>query len=650
MQRVFSSLRRIQWPALADVLEVVIIIAWALWITSPYLNFDPQIWPSGPDFPRNIQLFSTWQNLPVCGDCVMWNGSINGGAPAFADVFTPVLNPFFIFATMALGAVNGAKALIILSFILAGLGQLWLGRVLGLSRVARIWTAAMAVAGGQLSARMGGGLVVMVIPIAAASLMLPAALSVARTGSRRSVVLLALTMALTLISGHGYIQIAILVGFLPALLIYWFDSRVKPRPVWRSFLWAAGLTVLLTAVFWLPLIRFWPHIQKLNNLDFSNSQPILYALLNLFISDYTFLTTDILGKPAFPAMYSMFIGWIPLVLAMFGFWLTPRYERRTKLVLFTSIALIYFASSGMLFQLLQNTPIISIFSLVGYPSLLQPLAIPLILALAGWGIDGLRRLSWPSFIIGLGDRVLRISLQWILLVFLLLGLNSVRLFSLQWIQASTVSNSDYPVAELPSNGARWVAMPPGEFSTYPKAIEAHLKIIIDSNFTAWNWVQRTVPAPQVELFRDASVRSDPAYTGDLGPYAVLEHPDRPYAYVQAGSAIVPCPATAIGGHIDVNCNVQQAGLLVVNESYYPGWQAFVNGVSVPVSSDLIQLDVPSGSSTIELRYWPWDVPVGALISLLGLLLCGWVWFRSVPGLPDSVPLEDLDRRTEGTSS
>lgn len=664
--RVVRILRKfLTVERLLNLAEIVLIIAWALWLTKPYADFNPEVWPTGADFSRNIQLFSTWQNLPVCGDCVFWNGSLNGGAPAFADIFTPVLNPFLMVSTILWDVVNGAKAMLIFSFILAGLAQLWLGRVLGLSRLARVWTAAMAVAGGHLSTRMEMGHVVMVIPIAAASLMLPAALDVARTGRRRSVVLLALTMALTLVSGHGYIQLAVAFGFLPALLIYWFDAQVRLRPVWKSFLWAAGLTVLLTAVFWLPLLHFWPEVLKESDLTFSGEQTLGNSLLNLVISDREYLGMNVLGKGSLPAMYGMYIGWIPILLVFFAFRLTPRRELRTLVVLVSAIFLIYLASSAEVFRWLADYTG-AFFSMGRNLALLQPIAIPMLLALAGWGLDGLLRLPWPRITVSQSNhpdsRASGLSLVIILAFPLLWGLNSVRVYSADWITTKRVADSDYSLQTLFTSDARWVAMRHDDFHTFPEAILARLKIIMEPSYTAWNWSDRVVPPGAVELTRDEAFRSDPAYTRDLGLFVVLEHPDRYYAYVQTQGGMLPCNATALGGQIDVVCETALPGILVVNESYYPGWQAVVNGQAVvvqgkpifssflvPFPADSVYLSVPTsmylpipaGTSLIKLRYRPWDVYLGLVLTFSGILLCGYIWWRPVKNLPEAVPLEDL---------
>jgi hypothetical protein len=64
-------------------------------------------------------------------------------------------------------------------------------------------------------------------------------------------------------------------------------------------------------------------------------------------------------------------------------------------------------------------------------------------------------------------------------------------------------------------------------------------------------------------------------------------------------------------------------LLVLTDTYYPGWRAEVDGVEQPlVRGDLLfrVVPVPGGEHDVELRFEPSSVRLGLLISLLALLL------------------------------
>ena len=64
------------------------------------------------------------------------------------------------------------------------------------------------------------------------------------------------------------------------------------------------------------------------------------------------------------------------------------------------------------------------------------------------------------------------------------------------------------------------------------------------------------------------------------------------------------------------------GLLVVSQSFYPGWRATVDGEPVPIRrvDYLLQgIQVQAGSHRVELSYWLSPVP--GIVSLAFLVAC-----------------------------
>ncbi|GAC41573.1 predicted membrane protein [Paenibacillus popilliae ATCC 14706] len=62
---------------------------------------------------------------------------------------------------------------------------------------------------------------------------------------------------------------------------------------------------------------------------------------------------------------------------------------------------------------------------------------------------------------------------------------------------------------------------------------------------------------------------------------------------------------------------------------YPGWKAYVDDEEVPIYNvnDLIQgIEVPEGTHLVSFVFDPLDVKIGAIISSLGILLCGYYLF------------------------
>jgi hypothetical protein len=75
------------------------------------------------------------------------------------------------------------------------------------------------------------------------------------------------------------------------------------------------------------------------------------------------------------------------------------------------------------------------------------------------------------------------------------------------------------------------------------------------------------------------------------------------------------------GHIVLNVNAAHTSLLVVAESYYPGWRATIDGQPATIlrANYLSQgLVMSQGKHTVEFSYEPDSFRNGALISLAGL--------------------------------
>jgi hypothetical protein len=90
-------------------------------------------------------------------------------------------------------------------------------------------------------------------------------------------------------------------------------------------------------------------------------------------------------------------------------------------------------------------------------------------------------------------------------------------------------------------------------------------------------------------------------------------------------------------------------LLVVTDAWYPGWSATVNGRAAPVAEvNAFQrgVRVPAGYSTVVMRYEPWTVPVGILVSLAALIaIVAWlVHNRSRPTSPTNASHDAQARR------
>jgi len=108
----------------------------------------------------------------------------------------------------------------------------------------------------------------------------------------------------------------------------------------------------------------------------------------------------------------------------------------------------------------------------------------------------------------------------------------------------------------------------------------------------------------------------------------------PRAWIEPGMA----PSTVeqySARHIAVKANAPAAGILVLSELYYPGWEARVNGRLVRITEvhgGLRGIAVPRGESRVTVDYAPRSVMLGAILTLLTFaltLLAAARWLRPV---------------------
>lgn len=626
-----DSERRVPWQT---IVEVTLIVLWAFWLGRDYLFPSPTMWPNGREFGMSIHPHYIWTQLTDCGNCVLWNGLYNGGAPAFVELHAAVLHPLVIVATLLWGGITGAKLIIIFSLAMAGIAQWWLAKVMQLGWVARLWAAGMAAAGGHLAGRMDIGVVGIIISTAACSLVIAPGIQLAASGKRRHVVSLALTLALAIVSGQAYMQIGLLLSVIPAFGILLIDDQLRIKHVWREFVLAGVLALLLAAPFLVPFFHYWPEFGKGLDWVITSVQPLEYMPLNFVVRDTSFFFSEQLGKLPYPYLYVNFIGWVPVLLAILPLRFAKPKERRLLTFFMVSIVLILLAGSAIIFN--QIGKVFPEF-VAGFrnPSLIVGLAVPLILGLAAWGLDRLLQKSWitlpftsadnfkHSWIIG--------KLSWLsLFLCLLISLRTTYYYSRSWLFTVEL---DWTVAKgveaAQTADAQWAAIPLGGHFWGPPAAEAGLKLtrLARPSF----WIDRPVPDPYFDVTK---FDYDPE-TGELidqiGDLKFVRYPENYYASVETEAGeVVPCTAVSKGGHIDVLCKSDQPGKLIVQENYWSGWKAWQDGSRVTLDTEMnwLSIDAPAGAHQYHFRYRPWDVTVGFVLMLVGVFVMGVIFFSS----------------------
>ncbi|MDW8326273.1 MAG: hypothetical protein RMK99_06875 [Anaerolineales bacterium] len=627
--------RAVLYARLILVSEWSAIVVWVAWVGRNYLDLRSDVWPLGREFALVIQTHDIWRSLLQCGACVFWNGSFHGGAPAFAELQGAVLHPLVILTTPSLGLVNGSKVLLLFSLWLAGMAQWHLARVLRLGPPARLWAAGLTIAGGHLSARMELGLVGMVVSLASFSLCVALAAKLAYSGRRRITVLFALALALTLVSGQGYVQIGLVLVLVPALAALLLTSNLKLRAVWREFALAGFLALALSGIYLVPLLHFLPQTGKWLDPNFSAAQTWSNTLLNLLIDDPGYYYSEVSGRPPHPSVYANYFGWVPLAFIAAGFGLAERRHMR----------FIAFALVGATFAVLAASAISlrwlalllpEIAYSVRYTPLLLGMAYPFLTGLAALGFHQVLHRSGPHLALALSGRS-----HWKLpalsvagFAVAVYGLYSVYTFSQHWYKTVTVPRLDHiKLAQAvsaqveASQSDQWVQIPYAEAFWTPAVLEARLRVGLGSR--PWWWRNRPLPPNYAIATRGAETPEGYRQVDVVDDIRILVNPNHLYAAVETEQGKTPCRAQGRGGDIRITCSTQTPGRLFVYEYNWPGWSARVNGAPVALHpGDWLSIDVPAGESQIEFFYRPWDVPLGAAFTGLGLAACVYLWMRS----------------------
>ena len=619
-----SIFQRIPWGMAS---ELLLIGLWALWAGRNYLDFNTFAWPNGREFGAQVQTHYFWTQLSRCGICALWNGSINGGYPALSDVFGSTLHPLIAVTTLLWGVVNGAKVAVVLSLAIAGFAQWWIANTLRLGKVARVWTALIAIVSGHLTGRLETPVLGIVYSTAMASLTLAAALNLGIHGRRRMTIILALAGAVTIVSGQGYMQLGILV-WTPAFLFFILNNKLKLRPVWREFAIAIGLSLLLVGVFIIPALHFWPKIVKAGDVDFKAAQPLEYIPLNLFIRDTDFFRGTLLGKLPFPALYNLYIGWTPVILAILCLVFARRKDLSALLCLTSGILLMFFLASAIpLGWLIKTFPILSGFR---HTPLFAGLAIPALLGLAGYGLDRLLNLNWPQatlrFHLNAPELSWNFNLAWLLVIPLIWSLRTVYDLSQNWFITADSQPIYESMTHFKTSSLQWVTFPFGEHYWIEPAQQEGLKVT--TVVWAWDWIDHELPKPRLEANRGEA----PAGTevvGEAGGVPIYLHRNNEYAFIDLGGQVVPCVASGSGGDLTVDCSTDAPGQLIVKENSWGGWLVWLDGERASLlPSQWLSTKAPSGRHVYRFRYIPLDVAFGLILTLIGVTLAIWFWQRS----------------------
>jgi hypothetical protein len=132
-------------------------------------------------------------------------------------------------------------------------------------------------------------------------------------------------------------------------------------------------------------------------------------------------------------------------------------------------------------------------------------------------------------------------------------------------------------------------------------------------------VHRTAAAPSPDELLAALSEQD------FDPLVLSYVEGDPGFVAAAGAPSRGRPATIVRDEaevVEVEASLAAPGLLVLADSFYPGWQATVDGAAAPIlaTNHLFRgVPVPAGRHRVQFVYRPWTLPAGAAVTLAGCL-------------------------------
>ncbi len=605
---------------LVNILELTPVLFLTSFMTAPYMDFRPLYYPVGYEFHVSTVSHYLWTYLPECGNCVLWNGTVNGGMPAFGELLGAVLHPLVIATTLVWGVIDGTKVLLFLSLLMSGFAIWWFAKELGVSRFSRIWISLFGVVGGHIIGRLESGNIILVLSTASACLVYPMILRLNKKPSFRRVAGLAIILALAWLSGQGYNQLGVVLAWFPAAIWLLYESGKKKQEKWIAFGSAIVISALLCAVLLVPALRFWGNIEKFTMDDFKNLQPMRYVLLNLVINEHELFRQTYLGMDTFPYARINFIGWIPVILAtLSGYFVMKKKKKTIFFALYLSIFLILIFTSRDIYPILKDyLPFVN--NLRAF-SVATSLLVPPILVLAAWCLDRLFELKWPVIAFNkkhTGDGMKGFSVKWLILIpLVIVSFKNVIPTAKNYIHVIKV---DIPQSELNFarlNDTQWVNPP--NYEWFPVLMSEKRKLIMTDRF--FTWKDRYRLYGYIDLTNNPNNDPIEGRISRQPNFDVIMRPEEIYASVDMDGERMPCKAISRGGNIDVWCDNPVDGILTVREYMYSGWNVWMDGEKQSLQGgDWLTVDAPKGKHTYSFRFYPLDVYIGAAISLVGLVI------------------------------
>ena len=256
--------------------------------------------------------------LLTYGELPLWNPFIRTGVPMIGDAYVSMFNPLVFGPLVVFGPVNGAKLAVMGATAMAGIGQYFLGRVLGHNRVISLAGGSIGLASGSLHVPIATGFAFgATMQHAWIAIVFASFLMVLREGRFRWIAICGASNALMFHSGNLYYWIAVNLILLILITGVLINVSVGNGHLTVSFkkraalacLGMCALTFLLMAPHLLPLLELIPYTEKPIDVTRGGSMPFLVTLFGFVVPDRQFWANGLFGaSPLGWAIHFSYIG------------------------------------------------------------------------------------------------------------------------------------------------------------------------------------------------------------------------------------------------------------------------------------------------------------------------------------------------------
>jgi hypothetical protein len=322
------------------MIELLIITVVAFLFAEELIDFNPNMLQQGGEENQSlVRPNLTAVSLQKYHEIPLWNHYMEKGMPFSGDFYNHFWSPVATIPVWIWGGTVGMKISLFISFLIAGLGQWYLSRTIGVKSSFRVWSAItfMCCGGLALLARLGWYELLLGIawfPAAFASFW--------QALQKKGVLSIAWAVfcsAMILTTGGGYYPFYLFGGMLTVFILgIILIKQDKKVTILRGIVIGGALFGLL-AVMILPIYDSYRLVTRDigADLDQRSSQPMEYALFNYVVSDPEWFGTTILDLAG--GWNWFYIG--PLVLAAWIF-LPIALRKRARTPFFIANIFLFF--------------------------------------------------------------------------------------------------------------------------------------------------------------------------------------------------------------------------------------------------------------------------------------------------------------------